>query len=237
MIRYGSVGVSLLSVATISINRYILIAWPQIYPRIYTKAKVACYITIIWLFSYGLQIPTFLGVWGTFGFDAKLGTCSIKKDENGKSSKTVLFAAGFAVPCIIIIICYAKIYLVVRMSRKNLEKHASGPKTKRSEMHITKMVLAIFLAFVVCYLPISIVKVFDSEVKHAPLHVLGYILLYFSSCLNPVIYVTMNKQYRQAYFDTIRCTFTPMYDSNTPIQHSKMSVSFFKNQISTNPKV
>lgn len=223
--------------ATISVNRYILIAWPGLYPRIYTKTKVAIYIAVIWIFSYGLQIPTLFGVWGTFGYDPKLGTCSINKDEYGHSSKIALFACGFAIPCIVIIVCYAKIYWVVRTSHKNLEKHGTGTKTKRSEMHITKMVLVIFLCFVVCYLPISIVKVFDSDVNMPLLHVIGYILLYFSSCLNPVIYVTMNKQYRQAYFNTIRCQFSPSYDSNTPIQASKMSVSFFKNAISTNPKV
>lgn len=237
MIRYGNVGVSLLSVATISINRYILIAWPHLYPRIYTKTKVAIYIGIIWIFSYGLQLPTLFGVWGVFGLDEKLGTCSIKKDENGNSSKTVLFATGFAVPCVIIVICYAKIYWVVKKSNKKMEKHCSRGGTKRSEMRVTKMVLAIFLCFVVCYLPISFVKVLDSEVQHPPLHVFSYILLYLSSCLNPVIYVTMNKQYRQAYLDTLTCKFSNNYDSNTPIPQSKMSVTYLKNMVVQSPKV
>lgn len=236
MIRYGNVGVSLLSVATISINRYILIAWPHLYPKIYTKIKVGIYIGIIWIFSYGLQLPTLFGVWGVFGFDQKLGTCSIKKDEYGNSSKSVLFATGFAIPCIIIVVCYAKIYLVVRSSHKNLEKHGSRSGTKRSEMRVTKMVLAIFLCFIVCYLPISFVKVLDSEVKHAPLHVFSYLLLYLSSCLNPVIYVTMNKQYRQAYLDTLTCRFSNSYDSTSPIQPSKMSVTYLKNIVLQSPK-
>lgn len=237
-IRYGSVGVSLLSVATISINRYILIASPHLYQKIYTKLKVAIYISFIWVFGYGLQVATFFGVWGVFGFDEKLGTCSIKKDEYGHSSKTLLFAIGFAIPCIIVIICYAKIYLVVRASHKNLEKHGTcRAGTKRSEMRVTKMVLVIFLCFIICYLPISFVKVLDSDVKHPPLHVFSYILLYLSSCVNPIIYVTMNKQYRQAYFDTLTCRFTNNYDSTTPVQQSKMSVTYFKNMVLSNPKV
>lgn len=35
---------------------------------------------------------------------------------------------------------------------------------------------------------------------------LGYLLLYFSSCVNPIIYVIMNKQYRQAYAGVISCS-------------------------------
>lgn len=245
MLRYGCVGVSLLSIAIISINRYILIAWPHLYPTIYTKAKVACYIGGIWLFSYGLQIPTLLGKWGTFGFDEKLGTCSINKDENGNSSKTAFFVLGFALPCVIIVVCYAEIFWTVRKSHKRMKQHSSGTNCKRSEMKITKMVLVIFICFVVCYLPITIVKIFDPDVQHAPLHVLGYILIYISSCVNPVVYVTMNKQYRQAYLDTLRCSYSGNLDSTqqppsqSPHQSkTQLSVAFLKNiVVNSSPKV
>lgn len=39
-------------------------------------------------------------------------------------------------------------------------------KRKRNEWRITKMVLGIFLSFVVCYLPITVVKVVDKQVKN-----------------------------------------------------------------------
>jgi len=51
-------------------------------------------------------------------------------------------------------------------------------------------------------------------------HILGYLLLYFASCVNPIIYVIMNKQYRQAYAGVIGCSWiraslTP-YGSSAP---------------------
>lgn len=237
-LRYGSVGVSLLSIASISINRYILIAWPQLYQTIYTKTKVFAYISLIWLFSYGLQIPTLLGIWGVYGMDEKLGTCSINPDENGHSSKTALFVIGFALPCVIIVICYASIYWVVRTSHKKLQQHNSGNKYKRSEMKITKMVLVIFICFVICYLPITIVKVCDTDVNHAPLHVLSYLLIYLSSCVNPVVYVTMNRQYRVAYLDTVKCKYNSNLDSQQtqalPSKGPNMSVSYLKNMTTQN---
>ncbi|KAJ8984429.1 hypothetical protein NQ317_012492, partial [Molorchus minor] len=240
-LRYGSVGVSLLSIASISINRLILIAWPHLYQKIYTKLKVAIYITLTWCFSYGLQIPTLLGIWGTYGMDEKLGTCSIKEDKRGHSSKTILFAVGFALPCVIIVISYANIYWVVRTSHKRLQQHNTGNKYKRSEMKITKMVLVIFVCFVVCYLPIALVKVFDPDVRHAPLHVLGYLLIYLSSCVNPVVYVTMNRQYRVAYLDTLLCKYNSNLDSQqTQPPQSKtpnLSVTYLKNMVNSSPKV
>lgn len=39
-------------------------------------------------------------------------------------------------------------------------------KRKRNEWRITKMVLGIFLSFVVCYLPITVVKVVDKKVQN-----------------------------------------------------------------------
>lgn len=84
-------------------------------------------------------------------------------------------------------------------------KDAREAKAKRNEWRITKMVLAIFLSFVLCYLPITIAKIADKDVLYPTLHIIGYILLYLSSCINPIIYVIMNKQYRQAYKTVILC--------------------------------
>lgn len=62
-------------------------------------------------------------------------------------------------------------------------------KVKRNEWRITKMVLAIFLSFVMCYLPITVAKIADENVAYPALHIIGYVLLYLSSCINPIIYV------------------------------------------------
>ncbi|KAJ1522604.1 hypothetical protein ONE63_001784 [Megalurothrips usitatus] len=221
--RYGNVGVSLLSIAMITINRYIMIAHYGMYGRVYRTGWIAAMIVFCWLFSYGFQLPTLIGVWGVFGFDRQLGTCSIRPDASGRSSKTALFVTAFVVPCIIIIACYARIFWVVHQSEKRMRAHAGGgggggarpgagsgregreQRAKRNEWRITKMVLAIFLSFLCCYLPITIVKVTDTNVRYPGLHVAGYLLLYLSACINPIIYVIMNAQYRQAYRSVLSC--------------------------------
>lgn len=84
-------------------------------------------------------------------------------------------------------------------------KDQRDAKAKRNEWRITKMVLAIFLSFVMCYLPITVTKVADKDVKYPGFHIFGYVMLYLSSCINPIIYVIMNKQYRQAYKTVLLC--------------------------------
>lgn len=50
---------------------------------------------------------------GKFDYDSKLGTCSILEDDQGRSSKPALFVMAFVVPCLVIVICYARIFIVV----------------------------------------------------------------------------------------------------------------------------
>ncbi|KAJ2951658.1 hypothetical protein O0L34_g13816 [Tuta absoluta] len=227
-LRYGNVGVSLLSIALITLNRYIMIAHHSWYARVYRRHNIALMIVFSWMFSYGMQVPTLIGIWGKFDFDPQLGTCSIVPDEFGRSSKTALFVIAFIVPALLIFICYARIFWVVHSSEQRMREHQrsqhSGPgalntstdkrstikdnretKARRNEWRITKMVLAIFLSFLVCYLPITIAKVADSHVHYPVFHIAGYLLLYASACVNPIIYVIMNAQYRAAYAAALCC--------------------------------
>ena len=51
----------------------------------------------------------------------------------------------------------------------------------------------------------------------AGLHILGYILCYFSACVNPIIYVIMSRQYRQAYKTVLFCR-RPRLFSDSSVQ-------------------
>lgn len=94
---------------------------------------------------------------------------------------------------------------IPNLAKATRVKDQRDAKAKRNEWRITKMVLAIFLSFVMCYLPITLTKIFDEEARFPALHIMAYIMLYLSSCINPIIYVIMNKQYRQAYKKVILC--------------------------------
>ena len=53
-----------------------------------------------------------------------------------------------------------------RHAASNTGKEKRESKTKRNEWKITKMVLAIFLSFLICYLPITIIKVYFSSEEY-----------------------------------------------------------------------
>ncbi|XP_063228657.1 G-protein coupled receptor moody-like [Bacillus rossius redtenbacheri] len=375
LLRYGLVAVSLVTVLAITINRYVMIGHPRMYPKLYSKKYLGLMVACTWVFGLGALVPTWLGAWGQFGLDRCIGSCTIMPDAAGRSPKEFLFVVAFLIPCLAIAVCYARIFYIVRetalKSRSNtvtaaagltaaggggrasraagkrfvsiaedsaigsstgpsistdksssacLENgHSSPPcnnnkaghlrlealqqslevpsphllsppsptqhhlaarfvgepsssgvdledcdeglttrsatptslcsslgdpgrrrqtltqvtalfrrgsqarrsarrpsalaasaaatpgKMTAKDKKLLKMILVIFASFVVCYLPITITKTFHESLDLHGLNVAGYLLIYLSTCINPIIYVVMSSEYRQAYKNLLVC--------------------------------
>ncbi|KAH9367971.1 hypothetical protein HPB48_017464 [Haemaphysalis longicornis] len=201
--RYLNVGVSLLSITAIAVNRYVLVVKPSRYASLYGGAGVWWMVAASWLTPCLMLAPTLAGVWGQFGPDPRSPGCSIVA-TGGKSPKAFLFVAAFLVPCLAIVYCYAAIFRHARKARLQVEAHGEAARRRQDEWRITRMVLVIFLSFLACYLPITIVKVVDADSRHPAAHLGTQLLLYISSCINPLIYGATNRQYRRAYAHLFR---------------------------------
>lgn len=92
--------------------------------------------------------------------------------------------------------------------RKNREKE---------DGRLTRLMLIIFICFIICFLPLMLVNVFDDNVRCPSLHIIASILAWFSSVINPFIYAASNKQYRSAYrklFDNVKSSMTSQHVTN-----------------------
>ncbi|XP_058795352.1 protein trapped in endoderm-1-like [Phymastichus coffea] len=203
---YGNVAVSLLSMVAITINRYVLISRAEIYSKIYTNRGITLMLIAIWTISFSLLVPPLLGVWGRLGLDEATFSCTILK-KHGRSPKKLLFVVGFLVPCIVIIVSYLCIYWKVRSSRKNLEAHSSVATNRRKkpgfqrreDSRVTRLMLIIFVGFLLCFLPLMLANVVDDQMRIPSLTVLASLLAWASAVVNPFIYAGTNKLYREAY--------------------------------------
>lgn len=244
IIRFTNVGVSLLSVVTITVNRYVLMVHPSYYKIIYRKRNMAVMISLIWIISFLFVLPPLLKVWGKFGFDPSAGSCTVLK-LNNRSPKVFIYVFAFVLPSFAFIICYSRIYWVVRKAHKNVQEQlnvsserqdefnekdsSKSPKSAtldntRGKLHLTsasnkrkkkqlsrdirllRMILVIFCTFIICYLPMTVVKVSRKERDLPVTNILGYVAFYFSSCVNPIIYVIMSQEYRKAYKNLFTCS-------------------------------
>jgi len=70
---------------------------------------------------------------------------------------------------------------------------------RREDIRLTKMMLIIFLSFLVCFLPLMVVNVADDGVQIPFLHILASVLAWASAVVNPFIYAFKNRQYQQAF--------------------------------------
>ncbi|CAL1673147.1 unnamed protein product [Lasius platythorax] len=199
---YGNVAVSLLSMVAITINRYILISQPDIYNQLYTSRGITLMIIAIWTLSFLMLLPPLLGIWGTLGLDPASFSCTILK-KDGSSPKKFLFVLGFVVPCVVISVSYLCIYRRVRNSRRNLEAHAAGRRgggfQRREDSRVTKLMLSIFICFLLCFMPLMMTNVIDENMKIPLFHIIASVLAWASAVINPFIYAGTNKLYREAY--------------------------------------
>lgn len=73
------------------------------------------------------------------------------------------------------------------------------------DRRLLKMILVILSAFVGCYLPITASKIIRPIQQNSYLNIMGYLLIYLTTCINPIIYVVMSSEYRQAYWNLLMC--------------------------------
>lgn len=96
---------------------------------------------------------------------------------------------------------------------------ATPGKMTAKDKKLLKMILVIFASFVICYLPITVSKTFKDTIDIHGLNIAGYILIYLTTCINPIIYVVMSSEYRQAYKNLLMCR-TYQQDQGYP-QHQQ----------------
>lgn len=70
----------------------------------------------------------------------------------------------------------------------------------RGRLSSLRMILVVFLAFVLTYLPFTLMNLFDDGSRlHRSWYMTASLGFWAGSCVNPIIYGIMNKQFRKAY--------------------------------------
>ncbi|MEQ2301337.1 hypothetical protein AMECASPLE_034832 [Ameca splendens] len=75
---------------------------------------------------------------------------------------------------------------------------------------VTRMCFTVFLCFVCCFVPFILLNIADKH-NRAPqmLHMFCANLNWLNSCINPILYMFMNKQFRQAYSELLTRAASP----------------------------
>ena len=221
---------SILHVSAIAFYRYVIIVHPTVARKFQSPKAVFILLLLIYLVPLLIillpslpKLRTTPVMGQNISFNNHIMFCVYNKfsDDRDKFSGSLIgiikksaflfFAAAF------LFYCYMRIYHLVRVSGRMLDNtHGTvfSPTRLRREMTLLKTVVVVFLAFVISYLPVTVLYSTDKMVQVPdPVYVVAVILLWCSSSVNWMIYGLMNKQFLQAY-RTVLCGFIVRYDTN-----------------------
>lgn len=190
---------SLMKITAVAFSRFIRVAKPQKYRKIYKKKRVTAMILIIW------SIAAFQWVLALSSGKAQLSflpgrlICFLSFQDKGASG---LFPAVFQfvfifIPSLVISLSYWKLIKAVNKHKfqSNLRSQVSVRQVK-----ITKSILGLVCGFVLCWIPSSTVShvAFYIEVPRNIQMIFTY-FSFLSSAINPSILIASNKDFRKAF--------------------------------------
>ncbi|XP_018021398.1 protein trapped in endoderm-1 [Hyalella azteca] len=220
-LRYVNVQAELLSIAGVALNRCILIVVPYRYKKIFSPRNTIICIVAIWVVSIVIMLLPLFELYGRFAYNVDTHECDFGDDTHvGKGPRRVYLAIGFLTPALIIVLSYIFIFYKARSSLTKFRRHAavaadadsattSLPKDRPAaglrarDIRIALTILVIFIVFLVCCMPVSVMHYYDDTGMYATTLLLLHPLYWLQYCLNIFIYVFMNKQYRDAYIQYI----------------------------------
>ncbi|XP_028415370.1 melatonin receptor type 1A-like [Dendronephthya gigantea] len=191
----------------VSIERFMATNYPFKHRQWFTTKLILVIVALIWLWCVVFAIYPFF----TSGYDHdyKFLHCTVKwRSDKVNIILFVLFHGLF--PSVALIYCNLKIMQAVR-NRSSVASSASSTGTfrMRREKRVTKTVIIVILAVLICFLPYSSILyclAITDSCEFPPEYVALSLWLIRCNCsLNPIIYGLLNTKFRSA-FKEILCS-------------------------------
>lgn len=197
-----ALGVSIFTLTVMAIHRCYVITNPFKHGTV-SQQSVMVWLVLVWILSIGLVVPRIL-------VSTAYSNRCIQQwpDQNLKKLYTVsLIIARFVIPLFIISFAYFRIAKdLARSSAPRFDCDENGHiKTRiasRENVEVTKTLAVIVILFVLCMLPFrlsTIVMLFGNEdqvLLARKIRRYTSILTVIHSCMNPIAYGTLTKNFR-----------------------------------------
>ena len=193
----------LFTITSMAVHRCHIVTHPW-RPKLKRKGAII-WLSLIWLAAFILVIPLIV-----VNNLTENGGCEEVWPTPGHSQAYTasLVAIQYILPLLITATCYIRIWLFLksrpvlpRASGLTSARETPGEETARESIVILKTVGVIVLLFLVLLLPTQVAWML-LDFRHISSDELWFasdILTRLHSCLNPVVYGVMNKQYRRSY--------------------------------------
>lgn len=195
-------------ITCIAVSRYVRICHSKKFDRIYTQRNVSL-ICIFCFLYWCISVFPLLSLKKPLIFEKDMHVCIFNRFEN-KIYTNLYTTFCLIIPIGLTAFCYIKIYIYVRTAKLKMYKKWNNGLARQRILHeliVTRCQFAIFAAYLIFYLPFGISTTigFISGIDISWLNTFGMYLGFANSCINSILYGAMNRNIKQAYFESLCC--------------------------------
>ncbi|KAK5606392.1 hypothetical protein CRENBAI_021864 [Crenichthys baileyi] len=187
----------------VSIDRYLALVHPMSHLTIRRAkfAKIGC--VLVWILGFLLSIPKLIN--RELALHGNMTTCSENDTTIFLVNELMISVFGFFIPILIITGSTFKILKTLK------GRFWEGANLKKTDHKATILVLAVLLAFLICWVPyhllkipalLSYVGILTGCSSKKNLYICGQIFTYlgfFNSVLSPILYVFVGKNFQKKF--------------------------------------
>nr|AWU59273.1 rhodopsin [Chitala ornata] len=203
----GIIGLWCLVVLTI--ERWLVVCKPMSNFR-FGENHALMGVVFTWVMALACSGPPLIG-WSRYIPEGMQCSCGVdyytyRPELNTYSFVIYMFAVHFITPLIIIFFCYGRLVLTVKAAAAQQQESET---TQRAEKEVSRMVVIMVFSYLVCWIPYASVAwyIFTHQGSmFGPIFMT--IPAFFAKAhavYNPIIYVCMNKQFRNCMIMTVCC--------------------------------
>ena len=205
--------VSLQTLAVTAVNRYFRVVRSRAsYQRIFSMKKTKITIAILWVMALFAPLP-YVVAGHEFFFHTGKVFCAHNAESLYEGYGAYLVLVYVAIPLIIILTCYTRVFIAVRKHNLNFRprirsngksgKNSSNSCLSVEEVNVTYILLVVVIGFLTCWTPVLVIDMIDfinGDWKLKRQVYVSYTCFGFAStALNPIIYGIMNRSIRAEY--------------------------------------
>ncbi|XP_025740936.1 rhodopsin [Callorhinus ursinus] len=221
--------IALWSLVVLAIERYVVVCKPMSNFR-FGENHAIMGVAFTWVMAMACAAPPLVG-WSRYIPEGMQCSCGIdyytlKPEVNNESFVIYMFVVHFTIPMIVIFFCYGQLVFTVKEAAAQQQESAT---TQKAEKEVTRMVIIMVIAFLICWVPYASVAFYIFTHQGSNFGPIFMTIPAFfaksSSIYNPVIYIMMNKQFRNCMITTLCCGKNPLGDDEASVSASKTETS------------
>nr|ADA69282.1 RH2-A opsin [Lepidopus fitchi] len=225
--------VALWSLVVLAVERYIVVCKPMGSFKFGTS-HAAAGVIFTWIMALACAAPPLFG-WSRYlpeGLQCSCGPDYYTDSPgfNNDSYIIYMFTCHFLLPMFLIFFTYGSLVLTVKAAAASQQESAS---TQKAEREVTRMCVLMVFGFLLAWTPYASLTAyifFNKGVAFTPQSMAIPAFFAKSSALfNPIIYVLLNKQFRNCMLTTLFCGKNPLGDDES----STSSTSASKTEVSS----